>query len=125
MIQTEKQILKEIMSLLGELDKATYGEYKANDHFLPPSASRFYHTTRRLYENVDTLVNNYSPTYITHNDYSYIYDSPRLYLLDLNVLRYKKLEAQELTWELEKYLIKLHGVFQCVSEYCKTQNCKT
>lgn len=91
MIKTEKQILDEIMNLLGELDKATYGEYKANYHFLPPSASWFYHTARRLYENVDILVNNYSPTYITHDDYSYIYDSQKLVLVDSNVLQHKKL----------------------------------
>lgn len=126
MIKTEKQILEEIMNLLGELDNATYGEYRANFHFLPPSASWFYHTARRLYENVDILVNNYSPTYITHNDYSYIYDSQRVDLPYLDSLIYnKKLKDQKLTKELEKCLIKLHGVFRCVIEYCKTTNCKT
>jgi len=125
MIKTEKQILDEIMNLLGELDKATYGEYKANYHFLPPSASWFYHTARRLYENVDILVNNYSPTYITHSEYRYIYDSQRECLPYLDSLRYKKNNAQKLTWNLEKYLIKLQGVFRRIIEYCETQNCKT
>ena len=50
MIQTEQMILEEIMRLLNDLDKATYGDYKANDHVIPPNANGFYYTAKRLYE---------------------------------------------------------------------------
>lgn len=72
MIQTERMILDEIRQLFDDLDKATYGDYKANGHVIPPNASRFYYTTKRLYEQVDILVKDYNPNYVSPSDYMYI-----------------------------------------------------
>ena len=120
MIQTERMILDEIRQLFDDLDKATYGDYKANGHVIPPNASRFYYTTKRLYEQVDILVKDYNPNYMSPSDYMCIYDSQRIILLHLDVLKdCKKLNGQELTWELEKYLTKLYGIFGCISTFCE------
>ena len=122
MVQTEQMILKEMMRLLNDLNKATYGDFKANGHVIPPNANRFYYTANRLYEQVDILVKNYSPKYMSSSDYMHIYDSQRVVLLYLDVLKdNKKLKGQEITWELEKYLMELYGVFNCISTYCKEQ----
>lgn len=120
MIQTEQMILEEIMRLLNDLDKATYGDYKANDHVIPPNANGFYYTAKRLYEQVDILVKDYSPHYVSPSNYKFIYDSQRVTLLHLDVLKgNRKLKGQELTCELEKYLEELYGIFGCISTYYK------
>lgn len=120
MIKTEQLILEEIMRLLDDLDKATYGTYRANGHVIPPNASWFYSIAKRLYEQTDLLVNNYSPGYISSSDYNFIYDSQRVILLHLDVLRdNKKVAGQVLTRELENYLMELNGVFGCISTYGK------
>ena len=122
MIQTEQMIQKEIMRLLVDLDKATYGYYMANGRVIYPNASRFYYTAKRLYEQVDLLVNKYSPNYISSSNYMFIYNSQRVTLLHLDVLKdNKKLTGQGLTYELEKYLMKLYGIFSCISTHCKKQ----
>ena len=64
MIQTEQMILEEIMRLLNDLYKATYGDYNANDHVIPTHANGFYYTATRVYDQVDILVNVYSPHYV-------------------------------------------------------------
>jgi len=120
MKKTEEQMLQNITRLFADLETATYGDYKANGHVIPPNASRFYYTTKRLYEQVDILVKDYSPNYVSSSDYMCIYDSQRIILLHLDVLKdCKKLNGQELTWELEKYLTKLYGIFGCISTFCE------
>lgn len=119
-MQTEKILLIEIMQLLEDLEKATYGSYRADGHVIPPNASRFYSIVKRLYEQTDILVNTFSPGYISSSDYNFIYDSQRVILLHLEVLRNnKKVADQVLTRELENYLMELNGVFGCISTYCK------
>lgn len=120
MEQTEVKLLQEITQLFADLNVATYGKERANGRFLPPDANKFYYSTMRLYEAIDELVEKYQPAYITESDYRFIYDSQRPLLLELNVLRDKnKLQGDYLTWELEKYLSKIEGLFICVLSYCK------
>ncbi len=80
-------MLQNITRLFADLETATYGDYKANGHVIPPNASRFYYTTKRLYEQVDILVKDYSPNYVSSSDYMCIYDSQRIILLHLDVLK--------------------------------------
>ena len=123
MMQSEQMILEEIMQLLDDLNKATYGDYKANGLVISPNANRFYNATKRLYEHVDILVKDFSPDYVSPSNYTFIYNSKRKILLYLDVLRdNRKLKGHELTWELEKYLMELYGLFDCISSYC--EKCK-
>lgn len=120
MIQTEQLVLEEIMRLLNDLDKATYGSYRVNGHVIPPNASRFYYSAKRLYEQADILFKDYSPDYVSPSDYKFICNSQRGILLNLEVLKdSKKLKGQELTWELEKYLMELYGMFSRISTHCE------
>lgn len=120
MIQTEQLILEEIMRLLDDLYKATYGSYRANGNVIPSNASRFYYSAKRLYEQVDILVKDYGPDYVSPSDYKFILNSQRVTLLNLEVLKdCKKLKGQELTWELEKYLMDLYGMFSRISAHCE------
>lgn len=120
MIQTEQLILEKIMRLLDDLDKATYGCYRANGNVIPSDASRFYYSAKRLYEQVDILVKDYSPDYVSPSDYRFICNSQRVTLLNLKVLKdSKKLKGQELTWELEKYLMEFYGMFSRISTHCE------
>lgn len=120
MEQTEERILESINQVFDDLDAATYGKERKNGHYLPPDASLFYHRVKRLYDLVDELVDKYQPDYITGIDYRFIYDSQRTLLLDLAVLQERnKLEGEHLTWELEKYLLKIQGLFSCVLSNCR------
>lgn len=122
MIQTEKMKLEEIMRLLKDLENATYGEFKTNGLVFSPNANRFYYSAKHLYESTDELINRFSPEYITTSDYRFICASQRVTLLQLAVLKdNKKLKGEEITWELEKYLTELQGLFSCISTYCKKQ----
>lgn len=117
---TEQEILQEITRLFTELDSATYGTERTNGRIVPPDSCKFYYNAKRLYEVADELVEKYQPTYITRNDYRFIYDSQRPLLLELDALRdRKKLQEDYLTRELEKYLLKIQGLFSCVLSYCK------
>ena len=122
MVKTEKMIIEEIMQLLNSLENATYGEFKTSGLVFCPSANRFYNSAKKLYESVDELINNYSPKYISFSDYKMISASQRDTLLQLDVIKDdKKMKDEEVTRELEKYLAKLQGLFNCISTYCKTQ----
>lgn len=122
MIQTEKIKLEEIMRLYNNLEKATYGEYKTNGIVSRPSASRFYYTAKKLYESVDELIDNYSPKYISFSNSKMISASRRDTLLQLDVIKDDKtMKDEEVTWELEKYLTELQGLFDCIYTYCKKQ----
>jgi len=115
MEQTEKRILESINQIFDDLDAATYGKERNNGHFLPPDASIFYHRVKRLYDLVDELVDNYQPDYITGFDYRFINDSQRTLLPDLAVFQERnKLKGEQLTWELEKYLLRIEELFGCV-----------
>ncbi len=123
MKETEEYILNEINQLFINLEKATYGEYKANGHFIHPSANSFYYTLKKLYDYIDNLVNNYNPQYIYPSNYMFIYDSQRTILPRLNVLRNnKKLKGHELTNILQQYLEELNGVFTCIIEQIEKLN---
>lgn len=125
MIQTEQTIREEIRRLLEDLEKATYDDHRANGRVIQPDASRFYFTAKRLYEQVDMLVAEYSPDYVSPSDYKSIYDSQRITLLNLEMLKdNKKLKGQELTWKLEEYLMELNGLFDCISTYCNKRDNK-
>lgn len=126
MLQTEQMILEEIRRLLDDLEKATYEDYRANGRVIQPNANKFYFTAKRLYEQVDILVAEYSPDYISPSNYKFIYDSQRRILLKLELLKDdKKLKGQELTWELEGYLMELNGMFNCISTYCDKRDNKS
>lgn len=117
---SEKQLLQEIIQILDDLDAATYGKEKANSRFLPPDTRNFYCLAKRLYEVTDELVETFQPNYITESNYYFICDSQRLLLLELSVLKERnQLQGEQLTWELEKYLMKIQGQFECISSYCK------
>lgn len=119
MEQTEKRILESINQLFDDLDAATYGRERNNGHYLLPDASIFYYRTKRLYNLVDELVDKYQPDYITEIDYRFINDSQRTLLLDLAVFQERnKLKGEQLTWELEKYLLKIQGLFNCILANC-------
>ena len=43
-------------------------------------------------------------------------------LLQLDVIKDDKtMKDEEVTWELEKYLTELQGLFDCIYTYCKKQ----
>ena len=120
MVKTEKMLLEEIMRLLKDLENATYGEFKTNGLVFCPSASRFYYSAKKIYESVDELINNYSPKYVSFSDFKMISASQRDTLLQLDVIKDDKTRKdEEVTRELEKYLTKLQGLFNCISTYCK------
>lgn len=115
MKQTEEQLVQEIARLYSDLDSATYGKERSNGHIYPPDASKFYYSAKRMYDVADELIEKYQPAYVTLNDYRFIYDSQRTLLLELEVLKScKKKQGNNLTWELEKYLSKIHGLFYCI-----------
>lgn len=122
MKHTEEQTLQEISRILDELDAATYGRERANGHLMPPNASNFYCCAKRLYEVTDELIKEYHPAYITESDYRFICDSRRLLLLELSVMKDEnKLQGDNLTWELEKYLLKIQGLFACILSHFKSK----
>lgn len=119
MEQTEKLILENINQIFDDLDAATYGRERNNGHYLSPDVSIFYHSVKHLYDLVDELVDKYQPDYITGIDYRFIYDSQRTLLPELAVFKDRcKLRGEQLTWELEKYLLKIQGLFSCVLSNC-------
>ena len=118
MIQTEKQIKKEIVQLFSDLEAAAYGRERANGHYICPHSSTFYRCAKRIYELTDELYESYHPDYISGTDYKFIYDSRKRLLLELNVLRDKKHTTEiELTYILEEYLLQLQGLFKSIIEY--------
>jgi hypothetical protein len=122
MKHTEEQSLQDISRLLDDLNTATYGKERANGHLMPPNASNFYCCAKRLYDVTDELIEAYHPAYITENDYRFIYDSRRTVLLELSVMKDgNELQGDNLTWELEKYLLKIQGLFGCILLHCKSK----
>lgn len=117
MMQTEKELLKEIMRLLSDLENATYGEYKTNGVVFTPNASRFYFSAKKLYTCTDELIAQYHPNYVTSSDYNFICASKRVILNNLSVLKEKKLKNNEITWELELILSEIQSLFKCISMY--------
>ena len=70
----------------------------------------------------DELIEAYHPAYITENDYRFIYDSRRTVLLELSVMKDgNELQGDNLTWELEKHLLKIQGLFGCILLHCKSK----
>ena len=122
MKQTEEQILQDITRLFSDLEVATYGRERANGRYIRPDASSFYYCAKRIYDTIEELVDVYHPDYITASDYNYILDSKRTLLLELEVFKDRnKLEGDYLTYELEKYLMKMQGLFECILSYCKNK----
>jgi len=112
MKQTEELMLQETGRLFAELEVATYGKGRANGRSIRPDARSFYYCAKRIYDTIEELVNSYQPDYITASDYNFICDSKRTLLLELEVFKDRnKLEGDYLTYELEKYLMKMHGLF--------------
>jgi hypothetical protein len=116
MIKTEKMLLEEIMRLLKDLEIATYEEQKPNGLVFPPNANKFYYSAKKLFESTDELIDRFSPEYVTNSDYKFICATQKDILLQLDVLKdNKNLKDMEVTWELENYLIKIQGLFSCIS----------
>lgn len=119
MKQKEELMLQETVRLFAELKVATYGKERANGHSIRPDARRFYYCAKRIYDTIEELVDDYQPDYVTANDYNYICDSKRTMLLELEVFKDRnKLEGDYLTYELEKYLMKMQGLFGRILSQC-------
>ena len=122
MKQTEEQILQDITRLFSDLEVSTYGRERANGRSIRPDVSSFYYCAKRIYDTIEELVDVYHPDYITASDYNYILDSKRTLLLELEVFKDRnKLEGDYLTYELEKYLMKMQGLFEYFLSYCKNK----
>ena len=120
MKQTEELMLQETGRLFAELEVATYGKGRANGRSIRPDARSFYYCAKRIYDTIEELVNSYQPDYITASDYNFICDSKRTLLLELEVFKDRnKLEGDYLTYELEKYLMKMHGLFDHILSQSK------
>lgn len=112
MKQKEELLLQKTVRLFAELEVATYGKERANGRSIRPDARSFYYCAKRIYDTIEELVDGYQPDYITASDYNNICDSKRTLLLELEVFKEKsKLEGDYLTYELEKHLMKMHGLF--------------
>lgn len=118
---SEEQILQDITRLFADLETATYGKERSNGRYIHPSADRFYHCAKRIYEATDELVCNCQPDYISASDYGFICDSRRTVLLSLEVFKDRnKEEGYNLTLELEDYYMKIQGLFDCILSRCKS-----
>ena len=123
MKQKEKLMLQEIVRLFTELEVATYGKERANGRSLRPDARNFNYCAKRIYDTIEELVDGYQPDYITASDYNFICDSKRTLLLELEVFKDRnKLEDDDLTYQLEKYLVIIQGLFGRILSYCKNPN---
>lgn len=97
MKQKEELLLHDITRLFADLEAATYGRERANGRSIPPNAKIFYYCAKRIYDTTNELVDNYQPDYVTASDYSFICDSRRTVLLDLDVFKDRnKLEVKQL-----------------------------
>lgn len=113
MQQGEMTILNSIANLLKELDVATYGKEKTGGRFIQPSVKRFYFCSKKIFELIDELVEEYSPEYVLASDYYLILDSKRKALLELDVLKDRKLNNElHVTSVLEPYLSEMLGLFK-------------
>ena len=122
MKHTEEQMLQETGRLFADLEVATYGRERANGRSIRPDSRSFYYCAKHIYDTIEELVDVYQPDYITASDYNYILDSKRTLLLELEVFKDRnKLEGDYLTDELEKYLMKMKGLFECFLSYCKNK----
>ena len=122
MKQTEKLMLQKTGRLFAELEVATYGKERANGLSIRPDARSFYYCAKRIYDTIEGLVDIYQPDYITASDYYYICDSKRTLLLELEVFKDRnKLEGDYLSYELEKYLMRMHGLFGHILSQCKSK----
>ena len=111
-MDSEELLLKEIVQILTNLEKATYGYDRANGNHIPPNVSQFRLCTKRLFEIVNTVVENYPHDYIDDRDLWLLYDSERLDLYNLELLDSKKNYVEYLlSDELEKYLFKIQELF--------------
>ena len=115
MKQKEELMLQETVRLFADLKVVTYGKERANGHSIRPDTRSFYYCAKRIYDTIEELVDVYQPDYITASDYNFICDSKRTLLLELEVFKDRnKLEGDYLTYELEKYLMKMQGIFGCI-----------
>lgn len=119
MKHTEEQMLQETGRLFADLEVATYGRERANGRSIRPDARSFYYCAKHIYDTIEELVDVYQPDYITASDYNFICDSKRTLLLELEVFKDRnKLEGDYLTYELEKYLMKMQDLFGCILSQC-------
>jgi len=122
-MDSEELLLKEIVQILTNLEKATYGYDRANGNHIPPNVSQFRLCTKRLFEIVNTVVENYPHDYIDDRDLWLLYDSERLDLYNLELLDSKKNYVEYLlSDELEKYLFKMQSLFSKFVQRYKTLN---
>ena len=122
-MDSEELLLKEIVQILTNLEKATYGYDRANGNHIPPNVSQFRLCTKRLLEIVNTVVENYPHDYIDDRDLWLLYDSERLDLYNLELLDSKKNYVEYLlSDELEKYLFKMQSLFSKFVQRYKTLN---
>ena len=85
--------------------------------------SQFRLCTKRLFEIVNTVVENYPHDYIDDRDLWLLYDSERLDLYNLELLDSKKNYVEYLlSDELEKYLFKMQSLFSKFVQRYKTLN---
>ena len=111
-MDSEENLLKQIVQILTNLEKATYGYDRANGNHLPPSVGQFKLCSKRLYEIANTIIENYPHDYISDRDLLFLYDFERLDLRNLELLDSKKNNGEYgLSDELEKYLFKMQSLF--------------
>ena len=122
-MDSEEILLNEIVQILTKMEKATYGYDRANGNHIPPNVSQFRLCTKRLFEIVSTIVENYPHDYIDDRDLLLLYDSERLDLYNLELLNSKKnYGGYDLSDELEKYLFKMQSLFGIFVQRYKTLN---
>jgi hypothetical protein len=122
-MDSEEILLNEIVQILTKMEKATYGYDRANGNHIPPNVSQFRLCTKRLFEIVSTIVENYPHDYIDDRDLLLLYDSERLDLYNLELLNSKKnYGGYDLSDELEKYLFKMQSLFGKFVQRYKTLN---
>jgi len=122
MKHTEEQMLQETGRLFADLEVATYDRERANGRSIRPDARSFYYCAKHIYDTIEELVGGYQPDYITASDYNHICDSKRTLLLELEVFKDRnKLEGDYLTCELDKYFMKMQGLFGCILSQCNSK----
>ena len=111
-MDSEEILLKEIVRIFTNLEKATYGYDRTNGNHIPPSIRQFKLCANRLYEIAYTIIENYPHDYINDRDLYFLYDFERLDLRNLELLDSKKIYGEYgLSDELEKYLLKIQELF--------------
>lgn len=109
MEKLKNEYLSEISNLYEELRKDTYGERKGGGHELPPNSNSFYVYACRLYKTVWDILEHY-PEFKLGCSKELIFDSERLVLYELNILRSEKnKDNNSLRETLEKYYLKIGG----------------